>query len=30
MGVRIGLIGFGEVGRIFAVDLLAGGAERVA
>lgn len=29
MGTRIGLIGYGEVGRIFATDLLAGGAERV-
>lgn len=30
MGVRIALIGYGEVGGIFAADLLAGGAERVS
>lgn len=29
MGIRIGLIGYGEVGRIFARDLLTGGADRV-
>lgn len=29
MGLRIAIIGYGEVGRIFAADLLAGGAEAV-
>lgn len=30
MGIRIALIGYGEVGRIVATDLLAGGAESVS
>lgn len=30
MGLRMALIGFGEVGGIFAADLLAAGVERVA
>src|ERR1700712_5397510 len=30
MAFRVALIGYGEVGRIFAADLLAGGAEAVS